>query len=43
MITEEQWMSINQYGFDKIKKVLIMVGKGKPFPLAFQRVYNNLY
>jgi hypothetical protein len=31
---------INQYGFNEIKKLLIMVGKGKPFPLAFQRVYH---
>jgi hypothetical protein len=31
---------INQYGFDKIKKLLIMVGKGKSFPSAFQKVYN---
>jgi hypothetical protein len=31
---------INQYGFDKVKKVLKMVGKGKPFPEAFQKVYG---
>lgn len=31
---------INQYGFDKIKKVLTIVGQGESFPNAFQKVYN---